>query len=207
MDVLGRGELIKRMCAGDLVVAPILSEEQLGAASIDLRLDNVVLMVRARGSSHVDPAIWKAHARSGNTHEGEAYRQQKHEKFEIPFENTAPAASWRTRIGPNVRMVATTARSGRTITARSTWAREGLSIATANLIEPRYEGIATLELANMGQIPLALYPGLRLAQITFASVSGDTERARKAQFKMAFEPQQGAIAREDDFPFIPDRKP
>ncbi len=54
--VLGREILIDRMNRGDLVVSPILSEQQVGAASIDLRMGNVVLMIRARGTSHVDPA-------------------------------------------------------------------------------------------------------------------------------------------------------
>jgi dCTP deaminase len=90
------------------------------------------------------------------------------------------------------------------VTARSTWAREGLSIATATLIEPGYRGLITLELANLGQIPLTLYPGLRLAQITFVSVAGDTRRREKSQFEMSFEPRQGKIASADDFPFIPD---
>lgn len=204
MDVLGRSELIRRMRDGDLVVSPIISEEQLGAASIDLRMGNVVLMVRARGSSHVDPAIWKAH--SGNTHEGEVYRQQKHERFEVPFKRPVLLHPGALALVPTLEWLQLPSDLLGTITARSTWAREGLSIATANLIEPRYEGIATLELANMGQIPLALYPGLRLAQITFASVNGETKRARTPQFKMAFEPQQGAIAKADDFPFLPDRQ-
>jgi dCTP deaminase len=206
VGVLGRSELIKRIQAGDLVIAPILSEEQLGAASIDLRMGNVVLMVRARGSSHVDPAIWKAQAHSGSSHENEVYRQQKHERFEVPFKRPVLLHPGALALVPTLEWLKLPTDLMGTITARSTWAREGLSIATANLIEPRYEGIATLELANLGQIPLALYPGLRLAQITFASVHGETLRSRKPQFEMAFEPQQGAIAKADDFPFIPDRR-
>ena len=89
------------------------------------------------------------------------------------------------------------------VTARSTWAREGLSIATATFIEPRYQGIVTLELSNMGQIPVALYPGMRMAQIAFSKVEGDTTPQSRGQFTMSFEPTQGTIAKADDFPFIP----
>ena len=67
MTILSRGELIKRLRDRDLVVSPILCEEQIGAASIDLRMGNVVLMVRARGASHVDPAEMKT-AKSGTAH-------------------------------------------------------------------------------------------------------------------------------------------
>jgi dCTP deaminase len=88
------------------------------------------------------------------------------------------------------------------VTARSTWAREGLNIATATLIEPNYEGIVTLELANFGQIPITLYPGLRIAQIAFAEVKGETRRVDDSQFKLSFEPKQGEIAKNDGA-FIP----
>jgi dCTP deaminase len=87
MAILGRGELIRRIRAGDLVVSPILVADQIGAASIDLRIGSVVLMVRARGSSHVDPAEFKANSKTRNTHGAEIYRQQKHERYEIPFKD------------------------------------------------------------------------------------------------------------------------
>lgn len=204
MDVLGREKLIQRIRDGSLVVSPILSQNQIGAASVDLRMGNIALIVRARGSSHVDPAEWKATVSSGIQHEAEVYRQQKHERYEIPFKTKflihpgslalVPAFEWLKL--PNDLLGS--------VTARSTWAREGLSIATATLIEPGYRGLITLELANMGQIPMALYPGLRIAQITFMSVAGDTARPQRSQFEMSFEPKQGSIAAADDFPFIPD---
>jgi dCTP deaminase len=189
------------MQKGSLIVSPILSEEQIGAASIDLRMGNVVLMVRARGSSHVDPAATKA-TKSGTAHDIEVDRQQKHERYEIPFETRFLLHPGALALVPTLEWIKLPRDVLGTVTARSTWAREGLSIATATLIEPRYEGIATLELANLGQIPIALYPGLRIAQIAFASVQGSTQRPNQGQFSLSFEPTQGAIARYDGA-FIP----
>ncbi len=204
MDVLGREKLIQRIRNGSLVVSPILSQEQIGAASIDLRMGNVVLIVRARDSSHVDPAVWKATTERGNPHEAEVYRQQKHERYEIPFKSRILLHPGSLGLVPAFEWLKLPSDLLGSVTARSTWAREGLSIATATLIEPGYQGLITLELANLGQIPLALYPGLRLAQITFLSVQGDTQRPRRSQFEMSFEPRQGTIAGSDDFPFIPE---
>src|SRR2546421_333686 len=82
MTVLGRSELIDRMRADTLVISPILSRRQIGAASVDLRMGNVVLMVRARGSSHVDPAAF--HETRRHSQSVELHRQQKHERYEIP---------------------------------------------------------------------------------------------------------------------------
>lgn len=201
MATLGRGELIKRIRSGNLVVSPILSEEQFGAASIDLRMGNVVLMIRARGSSHVDPAAFKT-AKSGAAHDIEVDRQQKHERYEIPFKTKLLLHPGSLALVPTLEWLKLPSDIIGTVTARSTWAREGLSIATATLIEPRYEGIATLELANLGQIPLALYPGLGIAQIAFAKVVGDTRRPKRGQFSLSFEPRQGDIAKYDSV-FIP----
>jgi dCTP deaminase len=202
MTTLGRSELIKEMRNRTLVVSPILSANQIGAASIDLRMGNVVLMVRARGSSHVDPAESQKSKRHAQREE--LYRQQKHERYEIPFETKFLLHPGSLALVPTLEWIKLPSDIAGTVTARSTWAREGLSIATAVLIEPGYEGIATLELANLGQIPIALYPGLRIAQMAFAKVLGQTQRpsTNKSQFSLSFEPKQGDIAKNDGA-FIP----
>jgi dCTP deaminase len=207
MTILGRGELIKKIRDRTLVVSPILSEKQIGAASIDLRMGNVVLMVRARGSSHVDPAAGLNPKSKKHSQYMELYRQQKHERYEIPFDGRFLLHPGSLALVPTLEWMKLPPDVNGTVTARSTWAREGLSIATATLIEPNYEGIATLELANLGQIPIALYPGLRIAQIAFAKVHGRTERpdSNKGQFPLSFEPIQGNIARDDDA-FIPKKQ-
>lgn len=204
MTLLGRSELIQRIREGDLVVSPLLSHAQIGAASIDLRIGNVVLMVRARDTSHVDPEPSKHFALGERTHEAEVKFRQKHERYEIPFKSPFLLHSGSLALVPTFEWLQLPRNLHGSITARSTWAREGLSIATATFIEPGYQGIATLELANLGQIPIALYPGLRVAQIAFMEVKGDTQRPYKGQFDLSFEPRQGTIAPRDDFPFIPD---
>jgi dCTP deaminase len=200
MTIVGRSYLIQKLRDRSLVVSPILSHRQIGAASIDLRMGNVVLVVRARGASHVDPGAMVDDPALTHEQSLELHRQQKHERYEIPFGARfllhpgslalVPTLEWM-RLPPDIMG---------TVTARSTWAREGLSIATATLIEPNYEGIATLELANLGQIPIALYPGLRIAQIAFAWTAGRTARPKtnKAQFYLSFEPKQGNIAQYDE---------
>jgi dCTP deaminase len=55
---------------------------------------------------------------------------------------------------------------------RSTWGRLGLIVATATLIQPGFQGTITLELANLGTVPIVLYIGLRVAQIVFHPVPG-----------------------------------
>jgi dCTP deaminase len=86
VSTLGRKEIIRRMQTGDLSVGPLLSPGQIGPASVDLRMGNVVLIVRARGLSHVDPAAAKP-SEDTSDHARESRAQQKHERFELPFES------------------------------------------------------------------------------------------------------------------------
>ena len=201
MPVLGRGELIRRIRARELVVSPLLSTDQIGASSIDLRMGNILLMIRARGASHVDAAAVKAQKPG---HSVGVNRAQKHEKFEIPFQSRLLLHPGSLALVPTLEWLRLPADMMGVVTARSSWAREGLNIATATLIEPNYEGIATLELANLGGIPIALYPGMRIAQIAFSDVIGSTLRPKKPQFALSFEPRQGDIV-GSDAPFVPSK--
>ncbi|HEX4112325.1 MAG TPA: dCTP deaminase [Stellaceae bacterium] len=211
MSILGRAKLIERLRAtGDnqLVVSPILSAKQIGASSIDLRMGTVALVVRARGASHVDPKYAKLaieDRRKGLSQKDDLSRHQRHERYEFPFGSKFLLHPGVLALVPTLEWLKLPRNLHGSVTARSTWAREGLSIATANFFEPRYEGVATLELSNLGQIPIELYPGLTLAQINFTEVCGDTTRPtdNKAQFNLSFEPLPGIIAKDDDFPFIP----
>lgn len=204
MSIIGRSLLIDMLRDQTLVVSPILSKWQIGAASIDLRMGNVVLMVRARGSSHVDPSFSNTRSSKRYSHRIELSRQQKHERYEIPFHARFLLHPGSLALVPTLEWLKLPSDVMGTVTARSTWAREGLSIATATLIEPNYEGIATLELANLGQIPIALYPGLRIAQIAFTKTDGRTRRpgTKAGQFGLSFEPKQGDISQHDN-PFLP----
>lgn len=211
MTMLGRQEMVNRLREGTLTVSPLLSKSQVGVSSIDLRMGNVVLMARARGSSHVEPSL--AMPGAGGRHDGERDRQQKHERYELTFHMRLLLHPGALALVPTLEWVSVPRDLMGMVTARSTWAREGLSIATATLIEPGYEGTVTLELANLGQIPIALYPGLELAQIAFAKISDvpppkgvppcGNGRLDDAQFTGAFEPFQGKLAKTSEEPFLP----
>jgi dCTP deaminase len=203
LSVLAKSEILKRIGEQNLVVSPILSGGQIGASSIDLRLGNVFLMVRARGLSHVDPSQFTRSAKADDDHTWELARKQKHERHEVPFKSWFLLHPGMLALVPTLEWVKLPSTLQGIVTARSSWAREGLSIATATLINPGYKGVITLELANLGQIPIRLYPGLRIAQIAFHKLSKPAEKKDLgSQFDMAFEPIEGDIVRGDE-PFCP----
>jgi deoxycytidine triphosphate deaminase len=56
---------------------------------------------------------------------------------------------------------------------RSSLGRLGVIIhATAGFIDPGYKGIITLELSNLGHLPVKLYPLQRVATIGFITIKG-----------------------------------
>ena len=48
--------------------------------------------------------------------------------------------------------------------------------ATAGFIDPGFRGQITLELANIGRIPVRLYPGTRIAQLVLQRMTSPAER-------------------------------
>lgn len=201
MTALSRDALLEQLACKELTVSPLLAADQIGASSIDLRMGTVVLLARAGRRSHVDPAAYIAR----NQYEGIESLKQKHERFDVPFHQPfllhpgclalVPTLEW-IKIPPTLQGI---------VTARSSWAREGLNIATATIINPGYQGIVTLELANFGEIPISLFPGLRIAQIAFYRLTNKyvpVSPSEKSQFDFAFEPRAGDIAKGDDS-FIP----
>jgi dCTP deaminase len=206
MSVLSKAKILKRMESGELFVGPLLSAKQMGTNSIDLRLGTVALIVRARGLSHVDPVNYRNPKLS--LHQQEKGRRQKLERHEVPFRQQLLLHPGNLTLVPTFEWVSLPSDVMGVVTARSSWAREGLNIATASFINPGYRGIITLELANLGQIPMTLYPGLRIAQIAFHEVGGvapgDTEQS---QFDMSFEPLSGQIGKDDEAFFPPGGTP
>jgi len=202
MSALSRAAIENRL-RNDLTVSPILDKEQLGPSSIDLRMGTVVMIARAGAQSHVEPSAYQ----ESKDHDSVRERQQKHERFDIPFGKPFLLHPGSLALVPTLEWVKLPDDLQGIVTARSSWAREGLNIATATIVNPGYRGIITLELANLGEIPITLLPGLRLAQIAFYELKTDDtnkamDRGYKGQFKMNFEPVAGNIAKDDDY-FIP----
>lgn len=201
MGALSKSAFQERLKGGSLVVSPILSGKQLGRSSIDLRMGTVALMSRAGSQSHVDPRAYIA-TPGPPQHAKVQVKQQKHERHEVPYGRDLLLHPGSLVLVPTLEWVQLPYDLQGIVTARSCWAREGLNIATATIINPSYRGIITLELANFGEIPIRLFPGLRLAQIALYSLDfvGDVQpdAATHGQFDLSFEPAAGNVSLGDE---------
>ena len=62
------------------------------------------------------------------------------------------------------------------VEGRSSLGRLGIIIhSTAGFIDPGFEGTITLEITNINRMPVALYPGMRIGQIAFETMTSPAE--------------------------------
>jgi len=80
-----------------------------------------------------------------------------------------------------------------TVTGKSSWGRRGLIIETAPIVHPGYSGCLTLELTNVGDIPIALYPGTKICQISIHELDGESSVNEHAAFVGKRKPVMGSI--------------
>jgi dCTP deaminase len=86
------------------------------------------------------------------------------------------------------------------VEGRSSWARVGLQIATATSIEPGFKGVLTLELSNVGTIPIRLYPGIRIAQLFFRETTSKVQNpyGHSRKYKCPIGPEFSQIHNDRD---------
>ncbi len=78
---------------------------------------------------------------------------------------------------------------------RSSLGRLGIIVhATASVIDPGWRGRIVLELANHGQMPVALYPGMRICSITFEPLSSPVERPYWKRAQAKYRDQQAPLS-------------
>ena len=80
------------------------------------------------------------------------------------------------------------------VVGRSSWGRYGLIIATATGVHPGFTGCLTLELSNVGEIPIRVKPGTTVCQLFIHDVSrGDPGQVDRSCFTGRRKPTLGVI--------------
>ena len=68
------------------------------------------------------------------------------------------------------------------------------------MFDPGWRGVVVMELGNMGRMPVALYPGMRICALTFEELStpADVPYSKKKSAKYIGQrtPQESKIAEE-----------
>jgi dCTP deaminase len=79
------------------------------------------------------------------------------------------------------------------VTAKSSWGRRGLVIATAVGVHPGFTGCLTLELTNLGEVPIAIQPGMQVCQLFLHSASTNSQDVDQSIFVGYRRPTLGMV--------------
>lgn len=161
-----------------------ITEDQIGSCSIDLRLGNSFRVFKHAEVTHVDPREGIADSLMSLT------TKEEHEPFIIhPGEFVLATTKEYVQLSRNY-----VAR----LDGRSSWGRLGIIIhSTAGSVQPGYAGQLTLEIANISKVPVKLWPGARICQLTFEKLSSPCEKAyneRKSKYMEQQGPQISKIS-------------
>lgn len=187
--ILSDRDILARLAKGDLVVDPLDDPDvQVQPASIDLRLGHEFLVFRHPHIPYLDTQgadlgeyTEKITLQPGATfilHPGEFALGTTLERVKIPPDLVAK------------------------VEGRSSLGRLALIVhATAGFVDPGFEGHITLELSNLGRVPVALHPGMRVSQIALHQMTGPADRpyghpTRRSKYQGQRGPVASRISRE-----------
>lgn len=168
MTLLQKEALIAAMQVDDvarrLVVTPLLDpEKQIGPGSVDLRLGSEFIEIRRREAETIDP--FKTDASGMGAIE---------ERYQIPIGESLVLHPGQFLLGATFEFIGMPPDMAGHVLGRSSWGRFGLIVATAVTVQPGFVGCLTLELQNLGSVPILLFPGLRIAQLVVWRADGPT---------------------------------
>ena len=163
MAILSDKTIKEYLKEGKIVIDPIKDEKQIQPSSVDMRLGDEFKVFKVIRKPYIDPKDEEdvaSYMESTTVKKGEAFI-----------------------IHPNEFALATTSEYVKLpddlvarVEGRSSMGRLGVTMhVTAGFIDPGFEGKITLEISNIGAMPVALYSGQRVCQIVFETMTTPSE--------------------------------
>ena len=181
--ILSDKDLRARLYIGDLKIEPLGDpERQIQPASVDLRLADEFLVYKPAQIACLDPRVPETlHAAT--------------ERVVVPEGDAFILHPGEFALGSTVERVTIPSDLVARVDGRSSVGRLAIVVhATAGFIDPGFEGQVTLELSNLGRIPVRLYPGMRIAQVVLQQLTSPVARPYGASRGSRYHGQSGPQA-------------
>jgi len=180
--VLSDIDIRKYVAGGKIRVSPELPEAHIGSCSVDFRLGSEFSIFEHSKHPYIDlrnPVEIQKLMRPIVVAEGEPFILQPREfALAITYEHLELADDVLGRLE-----------------GRSSLGRIGIIVhGTAGLFDPGWSGKATLELSNLGIMPVALYPGMRICSMTFEQLSTPSSMPYRRKPGNKYSGQQSPLA-------------
>ena len=189
--ILSDKDIKTKLEGGEIKIAPLPDlAVALGTMSIDLRLGHEFIIYKTTSRPYIDlkdtisfegltELVTKKDTEPFVVHPGEFVLGSTTELVELPMDI-----------------------AGR-LEGKSSLGRLGIVIhSTAGKIDPGFTGRITLEISNIGRLPIMLYPGMRICQLVFEEMSSPTTKGYaqrdSSKYKVQNQPLASKIVDEID---------
>ena len=163
MAILSDKTIKEDLEEGKIVIDPLKDEQQIQPSSVDMRLGDEFKVFKVIRKPYIDPKDEEdiaEYMESSTVPEGEAF---------IIHPNEFALATTQEYVKVPDDLVAR-------VEGRSSMGRLGVTMhVTAGYVDPGFEGRITLEISNIGAMPVALYPGQRVCQLVFETMTTPAE--------------------------------
>lgn len=164
--VLPKSEILRRMQEFEvsdpqsLVITPLLYEREddvFDADSVDLRLGCYFLLPKALDQPFFSPDKQSA--------------TSLHMKVHVPLGEFLVVPAHQTILGATLEFIKLPIDVSGEVLTKSSVARTFIVVETAPWIHPQYRGCLTLEIANVSNTPVLLYPGRPICQLVLMRIA------------------------------------
>lgn len=159
--ILSDVDLRAQIAAGRIVIEPY-DETCLQPSSVDVKVSNLFRVFRNHTAGVID-------VKKDMT--------ELTELVEIPEDGVFMLHPGEFVLGSTLERVAVPDDLVARVEGKSSLGRLGLLIhSTAGFIDAGFDGHVTLELANVATLPITLYPGMKIGQVSFMRMTSPAER-------------------------------
>ncbi len=149
------------IASGKIVMEPRPTDEQVQSAWVDLTLGKEFRVFKSTQSAVIDPKHPEEITEKVAVEDGKAFILH-------PGEFILGAVNEYVKFPTDI---------AGAVDGRSSLGRLGVVVhITSTFVDPGWEGKLVLEITNVGKMPVALYPGMRICKLVFMKLSSECER-------------------------------
>ena len=158
--ILSDRTIREELDAGRIVIDPF-EPSNVQPSSVDLRCDHLFRVFRNHTTSYIDP---------------KQRQEDLTELVDVPEGEAFILHPGEFVLGSTYERVALPNNLVARLEGKSSLGRLGLLIhSTAGFVDAGWDGHLTLELSNVANLPIAVYPGMKIGQISFIQMTTDAD--------------------------------
>ncbi len=181
--ILSDKDIRKYIKQGKIKISPYNEKEQLKTIGVDLRLGTTFKIFKVTHKAYVDLS--------------DEHYEPDTETVEIPKGGSFILHPDEFVLGITEEHVELPTDLMAHIDGRSSLGRLGIGVhSTAGHVDPGYKGRLTLEISNIGKLPISILPGMRFCCLIFETLSSPVEKAYHGKYFGTKTPLPSRISKE-----------